>query len=86
MFKDLSNRARIRAASIAVLACSLLPALALADPGDPVEMGEIPFPIDMTSLGVAVATAGGLMLIAYFGIKIGFGLVKKLMKRLSSAV
>lgn len=59
-------------------------AAALAD--DTPTMGPISFPIQLTSIATSVAVAGGLVLIAYFGVKVGFALVKKLLTRLHRSV
>lgn len=63
----------------------VLPAAAVwAD--DTPSMGAISFPIQLTSIATAVALAGGSVLIAYFGVKVGFALVKKLLARLHRSV
>jgi hypothetical protein len=72
---------RTLAIAAAVLGAAAAPALADGPPAMP----AIVFPIDVTSVVTAVATAGGVILLAYFGIKIGFALAKKLGSRLTKS-
>lgn len=64
-------------AVISALAFLTLPALA----GGPSNMPPVDFPISITSIATAVAVAGGTILIAYLGIKIGFALVRLMADR-----
>ncbi len=64
----------------AVLACAA-PAFA-----SPPSMAAVTFPVSLASITTAVATAGGLLLLGYFGLKIGFSVAKKLLSRVKSAI
>lgn len=50
------------------------------------QMEAIEFPIDLGSVASVVAVAGGTMLLAWAGIKIGFSLAKRLIQRVGAAV
>ena len=52
----------------------------------PPSMSAIDFPIDTASIVTAVVTAGATLLLAYFGVKVGFSFVKKLLGRLHRSV
>jgi hypothetical protein len=49
-------------------------------------MAAVTFPVSLASITTAVATAGGLLLLGYFGLKIGFSVAKKLLSRVKSAI
>ena len=53
---------------------------------DPLVMDPVSFPVDVESLASTIAAAGGIMLVALFGVAIGFALIKKLKRRLTAAV
>lgn len=67
-----------------VVGAGALASSALA--GGPPAMDPVTFPIDPESVGTAIATAGGAILLIVFAVGIGFMLVKKLKKRLTSSV
>lgn len=68
-------------ASAAVAVALVTPALA-----SPPSMGAVEFPVDTASVVTAIATAGGTILVLYFGVRIGFSLVKKLFGRTQSSI
>lgn len=80
-----SAAVRVRRIPIAVVVAAVMtfaaPVLAT-----PPAMTAVEFPITLASIAEAVATAGAALLIAYFGIKVGFSFVKKLMSRLNRSV
>jgi hypothetical protein len=52
----------------------------------PPDMAAVEFPVSIASIVLVLTTAGGLLLLAYFGPKIGFSFIKKLLARLQKAV
>lgn len=75
-----NGRAKVLAAVAGVLAAS---GAAMADTP---QMAPIAWPIDVTSMVTAITTAGVALIGAYFGLKIGFAFVKKLLRRLQGSV
>ena len=59
---------------------------ATAVPIAPNPMTAIDFPIDTASIVTAVVGAGATLLLAYFGVRVGFSFVKKLLSRLHRSV
>jgi|GEM_PF-4866801 len=74
------NRARLVAASLVLVAGSSV-ALAQAP-----AMPAVEFPVDTSTIGPVVVAAGAAILILIYPIKLGFSFVKRLVKRMSSAV
>lgn len=72
-------------AALAALLVSFLGAVP-AFAGGPPAMTAIEFPVDTASIVTAVVAAGGAILVLVFAWKVGFGLVKKLVRRLSGAI
>lgn len=77
------SRVRSVAVGVGVVAAACITSVALGAPGDPETMGPITLPVTITSIVTAVITAGGAILVAWFGVKIGFTLVRKLAGRLT---
>lgn len=76
-----SVKGRVIGAVVAVAAVAT-PALAQSTPPD---MDPIEFPVSISSVATAVAVAFGTIIIAWAGLKIGFGLTKKAVSRFGSA-
>lgn len=74
------NRVRLVASALAVGALSSS-VLAQAP-----AMPAVEFPIDTSTIGPVVVAAGAAILILIYPIKLGFSFVKRLVKRMSSAV
>lgn len=55
-------------------------------PSDPNELGDIVFPIDLSSIATVVAAAGATMIGLWAVYKIGFKFVRKFISRMGSAV
>lgn len=68
-----------------LLAASLIGSAAYAQSG-PAQMPAIEMPVDTGSVVQVVAVAGGAILIAVFGVSIGFTLSRKLFGRVKDAV
>lgn len=68
----------------AVLATLLAAPVAMA--GGPPTMPAVTFPVDTASIATAIGVAGGTILLAVFGVVIGFSLVKKLFFRVKAAI
>lgn len=79
----LTHRARVRLA-LAVLPFST--AVALAGPAPAPTMPAIDLPIDLASVATAIAAVGGVMLLTWAGIYVGFRLARKFIKRAGSTV
>lgn len=75
------NRGRATLLAFAAGLCGLASS-ALAAP----TMGPIEFPIDIASVGTALAAAGAAILLIVFGLWVGFKLVKRLVRRATNAV
>jgi hypothetical protein len=71
--------------AVGVFAVGALSSVALAQ-GSPPEMPAITFPVSLSSVATAIVAAGATLLLAYFGVRVGFGFAKKLMNRLKSSV
>ena len=56
------------------------------EPADPATLGDIVFPIDLTSIATVVAAAGATMIGLWAVYKIGFKLVRKFITRMGSTV
>lgn len=67
-------------AAVAGLAALASPAFAAPT------MDAIDFPIDIASVGTALAAAGAAILLIVFGLWVGFKLVKRLVRRATNAV
>jgi len=52
----------------------------------PPPLPDIVFPINTASIATKIGVAGAAILLLVFGVAIGFSFVKKLMKRVKSAV
>lgn len=76
-------KSRVLVSGAAIL-CSVSGALAQA-PSTPA-MDDISFPVTTASIVAAVVAAGAALLLAYFGPKVGFAFVKKLLGRLHRSV
>ncbi|MBO6740637.1 MAG: hypothetical protein JJ916_12350 [Phycisphaerales bacterium] len=61
-------------------------AMAQVEPPEPAELGDIVFPITLSSIALAVAAAGGTMIGLWAVYKIGFKLVRKFISRMGSTV
>lgn len=53
---------------------------------DPADLGDIVFPIDLSSIATVVAAAGATMIGLWAVYKIGFKFVRKFISRMGSAV
>jgi hypothetical protein len=60
--------------------------MAQSEPPEPAELGDIVFPITLSSIALAVAAAGGTMIGLWAVYKIGFKLVRKFISRMGSTV
>lgn len=74
---------RLKALAFAVCAAAAITPVASASVPS---MEPITFPVDVFSVGTAIAAAGVTVLLIWFGYKIAFGLVKKLLNRLHRAM
>lgn len=74
---------RSKALTVAALAGAFITPVASASVPS---MAPITFPVDVVSVGTAIAAAGVTVLLIWFGYKIAFGLVKKLLNRLHRAM
>ena len=75
---------------LALVGAAVVGAGAVAAPAaaqyTPPTLDNITFPIDTASVALAIGGAGAVILLAVFGWRVGFKLVNKLMRRLTSAV
>lgn len=72
---------------IGLIAVALASANVFAqEPADPTQLGDIVFPIDLTSIATVVAAAGATMIGLWAVYKIGFKLVNKFIRRMGSTV
>jgi len=85
--KNLAIRFR---SSVATKAALVAAALATASTASaqytPPTLDEITFPLDTASIALAIGTAGAGILLLVFGWKVGFRLVNKLMRRMTSGI
>ena len=76
---------RVKRWSVGVVALLATSGAAMATPSVPA-MPAIAFPITTASIVTAVVAAGALLLLAYFGPKVGFSFVKRSLNRLHKSV
>jgi hypothetical protein len=69
--------------TVAVAGLALLPSFALATTPT---MDAVAFPIDTASIVTAVVGAGAAILVLYFGVRVGFRMVKSLLSRTMKSV
>lgn len=72
--------------AVAGVAVATTLATAQSEVVDPVELGDIVFPLDLTSIAVKVGAAGALMVGLWATYKIGFRLINKFVGRMGSAI
>ena len=78
----MKGKAKLIALSAIGLVAAITPVASASVP----TMDAITFPVDVVSVGTAIAAAGVTVLLIWFGYKIAFGLVKKLLNRLHRAM
>lgn len=84
--KSLKSRLQLAIPASVLALGSASSAMAGGGGGGPPSMPAIEFPVDIASVASAIAVAGGLILLAVFGVAVGFALAKKLMRRIKGAV
>jgi hypothetical protein len=82
-FSWLASKCKVLACLAAVLALTVGSSVVRADPPT---MSAITLPVDGASIVTAVITIGITVLLLTAGAVIGFGLVRKLIRRISKAV
>ncbi|MHA7812895.1 MAG: hypothetical protein ACX94C_05835 [Phycisphaerales bacterium] len=83
--KHLTKGKALAVAGAAALMTTAGPAM--AEPTfTPVDMGEIVFPLNIPSVAIGIATAGGAMIAAWAIYAIGFKLIRKFIRRMGAVV
>ena len=84
-FSTASFRSKIGKTALLAVPAALVASSATAQYTPPT-LDSITFPLDTASIALAIGTAGAGILLLVFGWKVGFKLVNKLMRRMTSGI